>query len=235
MATALDPSGPPPPPIVPEAGDDGGAGGDGRDDATDRRPSWVQALLLALACVFAGAAGMYWWDHRPDDPNAADVGFYDDMTVHHQQAIDMALVYLRNGTDPILRHMADEIVLFQAGDIRTMQTALQDWNKSPNDDVAMAWMGTPVAEDEQPGMANAGELAQLRDARGRALDDLFSRLMINHHAGGAHMADAEARLGHDHDERVWAEKLADAQRQEIHELNFARTRLGLEPAEPVFH
>jgi uncharacterized protein (DUF305 family) len=230
MATALDPAGPPPPPVVPEA-DDGG--GDGRDDAPDRRPSWAQALVLALACVFAGAAGMYWWDHRPDDPNAADVGFYDDMTVHHQQAIDMALVYLRNGTDRILRHMADEIVLFQAGDIRTMQTALQDWNKSPNDDVAMAWMGTPVAEDEQPGMANASELRQLRDARGRELDDLFSRLMINHHAGGAHMADAEARLGHDHDERVWAEKLADAQRQEIQELNFARTRLGLERAEPV--
>jgi uncharacterized protein (DUF305 family) len=57
--------------------------------------------------------------------------------------------------------------------------------------------------------------------------------MINHHAGGAHMADAEVRLGRDHDERAWAVKLADAQRQEIQELNFARTRLGLERAAPV--
>jgi uncharacterized protein (DUF305 family) len=229
VTTALDPAGSPPPPTVSDADD----GGDGNDDGhVDRRPSWPQAVVLALACVFAGAAAMYWWDHRPADPNAADVGFYDDMTVHHQQAIDMALVYLRNGTNPLLRHMADEIVLFQAGDIRTMQTALQEWNKSPDDDVAMAWMGTPVPEDQQPGMANASELAQLRDARGRDLDDLFSRLMVNHHAGGAHMADAEARLGRDHDEREWARKIADAQRQEIKELNFARNRLGLEQAEP---
>jgi uncharacterized protein (DUF305 family) len=231
MSTALSPTGSPPPPSALDPDDDGGGGHDG--EPVDRRPSWVQIVMLALACAFAGAAAMYWWDHRPADPNAADVGFYDDMTVHHEQAIDMALVYLRNGTNPLLRHMADEIVLFQAGDIRTMQTALQDWNKSPNDDVAMAWMGTPVPEDRQPGMANATELAQLRDARGRELDDVFSRLMINHHGGGAHMADAEARLGHDHDERVWAEKLADAQRQEIKELNFARHRLGLEQAEPV--
>jgi uncharacterized protein (DUF305 family) len=229
MATALDPTGTPPLPPAPAPDGDGG---DHDGPLPDRRPSWPQIVVLALACVFAGAAGMYWWDHRPADPNAADVGFYDDMTVHHEQAIDMALVYLRNGTNPLLRQMADEIVLYQAGDIRTMQTALHDWNKSPNDDVAMAWMGTPVPEAEQPGMATPAQLAQLRDARGRELDDLFSRLMINHHFGGAHMADAEARLGRDHDERVWARKLADTQRQEINELNFARHRLGLEQAEP---
>ncbi len=231
MATALDPAGASPPPPATGTEHDGDGGRDG--DGSGRRPTWVQALVLALACAFAGAAGMYWWEHRPDDPNAADVGFYDDMTVHHQQAIDMSLLYLQNGTDPLLRHMADEIVLFQAGDIRTMQTALQEWGESPDDDVAMAWMGTPVPEDEQPGMASAEEFAQLRDARGGALDDLFSRLMIDHHAGGAHMAGAEARLGHDEDERAWAKKLAAAQRQEINELNLARRRLGLEPVEPA--
>ena len=56
--------------------------------------------------------------------------------------------------------------------------------------------------------------------------------MINHHAGGTHMAEAEARLGRDHDEHEWARKLGQTQRQEINELNFARHRLGLETAEP---
>ena len=135
--TALDPTGAPPPPTAPDPDDDGG---DGRDDDARGSSPVVGADDRARAgVVFAGAAGMYWWDHRPAQPNTADVGFYDDMTVHHQQAIDMALVYLRNGTKPLLRHMADEIVLFQAGDIRTMQTALQDWNKSP--DETSRWRG----------------------------------------------------------------------------------------------
>jgi len=220
-----------PPPDVVAPDDDGGD--DDFDPAPDRRPSWPQIVLLAFACAFAGGAAVYWWEHRPARPNAADIGFYDDMTVHHEQAIDMALTYLRHGDDRVLRHMADEIVLFQAGDIRTMQTALSDWNAHPNDDVAMSWMGTPVRESAQPGMATTAELRALARARGRALDDRFSQLMIRHHAGGAHMADAEVRLGRDHGEQTWARKMAAAQRLEIDELNRARQRLGLPLVRPV--
>jgi uncharacterized protein (DUF305 family) len=145
----------------------------------------------------------------------------------------MALTYLRHGNDRVLRHMADEIVLFQAGDIRTMQTTLSEWNKHPHDDVAMAWMGTPVPESRQPGMATPVQLRSLERARGRELDDQFSRLMIQHHAGGAHMANAEARLGRDHAEKAWAQKMAAAQRLEIDELNRARQRLGLPLVRPT--
>jgi uncharacterized protein (DUF305 family) len=82
-------------------------------------------------------------------------------------------------------------------------------------------------------MATPAELRALARARGRALDDQFSRLMIEHHAGGAHMADAEARLGRDHAEKAWARKMAAAQRLEIDELNRVRQRLGLPLVRPV--
>jgi uncharacterized protein (DUF305 family) len=225
---APQPSGPGGPPVAEEPGDPGDWG-DEPDESIDRRPSWPQIVLLALACLFAGGAAVYWWEQRPPRPNAADVGFYDDMTVHHQQAIDMSIDYLEHGKDRVLRQMANEIVLFQAGDIRTMQTAISDWHKDPNDDVAMAWMGSPVPEDRQPGMATSQEMERLAVARGSDLDELVTRLMINHHAGGAHMADAEVRLGRDHDAVKFATAMASGQRMEIEEMNHIRRRLGFAP------
>jgi uncharacterized protein (DUF305 family) len=227
-APARRPSGPGGPPAAEEPGEPGGGGGE-PDEPVDRRPSWPQIVLLALACLFAGGAAVYWWEQRPAHPNAADVGFYDDMTVHHQQAIDMSIDYLERGKDRVLRQMANEIVLFQAGDIRTMQTALQDWHKDPNDDVAMAWMGEPVPELAQPGMASPEEMARLAGATGAGLDELFTRLMVNHHAGGVHMADGEVRLGKDHDTVKFATAMASGQRLEIEELNHVRERLGFAP------
>jgi uncharacterized protein (DUF305 family) len=217
-----------------ERGDDDGEDG-GRADGggpRDRRPSWPQIALLAIACLFAGAAGMYWWEQRGPNPNDADIGFYDDMTAHHLQAIDMAQTYLRHGEFSTLRAMANEVAFFQSGDVRMMQAGLQEWGEQPDDDVAMGWMGMEVPEQAQPGMATPDQLRQLRAARGRELDELYTRLMINHHAGGKHMADAEVELGRDGEAKDFAAALARTQATEIDELNWARERLGLEPVDP---
>jgi uncharacterized protein (DUF305 family) len=208
------------------------AGVDDNQPAPPRGPTRLQVVLLAVACLFAGGAAMNWWHDRPPGANDADVGFLDDMTVHHEQAIDMSLTYLRYGNDPLLRHMADEIVLFQAGDLRTMQHMLAEWNEQPDDDVAMDWMDTPVPETAQPGMATRQELRELEAARGRDLDELFSRLMIDHHLGGVHMARAELELGENDDAQRFAGGVARTQLREIDEINFARNKLDIQPVEP---
>jgi uncharacterized protein (DUF305 family) len=192
-------------------------------------------ILLAASMFFAGAA-MYWWDHRPERVSAVDVGFFDDMTTHHFQAIGMASTYSRYGTDTLLRSDAAEIILSQAGDIRQMQRALQDWNRSGTPDIAMEWMGMHTPQDAQPGMATPQQFAALGTVRGRQLDDLFSALMINHHAGGIHMAKyaeahAKTKLA-----RAMAHIMARDQRFEIIDLDGRRVHLGLprhEPGEPV--
>jgi uncharacterized protein (DUF305 family) len=127
----------------------------------------------------------------------------------------------------VLRNIAGEIVMGQAGEMKVMQFALRDWHASPDTDTAMEWMDTPVPQDEQPGMATAAELDALDRAEGRELDDLFSRLMIDHHLGGIHMADAaveRARLG---DVEDLARAMAEGQRFEVDDLNRQRVRLGL--------
>jgi uncharacterized protein (DUF305 family) len=109
----------------------------------------------------------------------------------------------------------------------------EDADRIENDAVAMEWMGHPVDPVSMPGMATAEELEQLASATGVDADDLFSRLMIIHHAAGAEMAEYAAENGENETVRSFAAKVAKIQRVEIDELNSRREVLGLEPVETV--
>lgn len=52
-----------------------------------------------------------------------DADFVTLMLPHHQSAVDMAKIELRYGKDPVLREMAQKIVISQDGEIATMR----DW------------------------------------------------------------------------------------------------------------
>jgi uncharacterized protein (DUF305 family) len=196
------------------------------DEPRSFAPSWPQVVVLVLALCFLSSAVTWWWTSRDPKPNATDVGFFDDMTTHHNQAIGMAITYLKHGNDRILGFIASDINTVQNGDIRQMQAALQEWGSDTSPDVAMEWMGMRVPQNAQPGMATDAQLKELAAARGRELDDLFSRLMIEHHQGGIHMADAAARTGKL--TKNTAEGMASLQRSEINEINLRREQLGLE-------
>jgi uncharacterized protein (DUF305 family) len=186
--------------------------------------------------MFFASAATHWYDHRPERVGTVDVGFFDDMTTHHNQAISMALTYSRYGTDRLFRGDAFKIIFSQSGDIRQMQRALSDWHRSGTPDVAMEWMGMHTRQDAQPGMATPRQLAALNKARGRQLDDLFSALMINHHAGGIHMAQYAETHAKTSLARTLAHNMARDQRFEIIDLNDWRVHLGLprhEPGDPV--
>jgi uncharacterized protein (DUF305 family) len=50
-----------------------------------------------------------------------DLDFIAMMTPHHQGAIDMAKTYLLHGKDPVLRRMAQEIIVTQQQEIEAMR------------------------------------------------------------------------------------------------------------------
>ena len=99
--------------------------------------------------------------------------------------------------------------------------------EAAGDDVAMDWMGMTVAESEMPGMPTAEELQQLAAASGTEADDVFTTLMIRHHAAGAAMADHAADHGENERVRRLARAMARVQRTEINEMNARRVVLGL--------
>ena len=192
-----------------------------------------RAVLVTVSLMFlTGAAVFTWqqWAHEPR-PNEVDIGFADDMRTHHLQGVAMAQTYLADGTDPTLRQYANEILLVQAGENRLLNQYLQDWGSPDLDlDTAMDWMGMPVDQEAQPGMATPDELEELDQATGDELDDLFSALMIDHHRGGIHMAGHAAEHGHEDELRTLAQSMLATQQSEIAEMNLHREELGLAPA-----
>jgi len=93
--------------------------------------------------------------------------------------------------------------------------------------VAMEWMGEPMQPDEMPGMATAADFDALRAATGLTADEVFTRLMIRHHAAGIAMARRAAAEGENPRVRRFARTMAEVQETEIAEMNRRRVALGL--------
>ncbi len=188
---------------------------------------------MTVALMFLAGAGVHAWDARGGDrPAGADIGFADDMAFRHLQGVEMAFAYLESGSDEFLRHVAQEIITVQAGEARLLQAQMDRWDADPSPDEALGWMGTPVPQDDQPGMASEDELAALRAATGTDLDDLYSRLMIDHHAGGVVLAEAALEEGRHPDTRVLAGTIHRVLEVELDGLSRRRLELGLPEHQP---
>jgi uncharacterized protein (DUF305 family) len=61
----------------------------------------------------------------------ADEDFARMMIPHHQGAIDMAKVELQFGSDPVLRRLAQEIIISQQSEIDVMKLALKKYPAPP--------------------------------------------------------------------------------------------------------
>jgi uncharacterized protein (DUF305 family) len=133
----------------------------------------------------------------------------------------MGLIYLNtDGTDPALRTIAREIVVGQNIEIGRMIQLLRDFGKSEvnETDIAMTWMGEPIAVDRMPGLATDDDLIALSSAQGAEADAMFVKLMSAHHEGGIHMADMAASMAGTDEVKLMAKQIAGSQREEIVEM-----------------
>lgn len=125
--------------------------------------------------------------------DSADAGFARDMSVHHQQAVEMSFIVRDRTDDEEIRTLAYDIANTQANQRGMMLGWLDLWELPKSTaDGPMAWMGMrDTAGDDgalMPGMATRAELEKLRTASGKKAEILYLRLMTAHHNGGIHMA-----------------------------------------------
>jgi len=200
-------------------------GGGGRRFGT----AWL-AVTLVVGLALGLVAGLLVPGlTRPGDASA-EAGFARDMSTHHAQAVEMAILAHEKGTDPDVRALGADIALTQQGQIGTMQTWLRTWDLDPTgSQPRMAWMpkGTDMIRDGlMPGMATDEERERLRNATGRDFDILFLQLMRQHHLGGIHMA--EAVLDRTDDEQVThlAGAMVAGQKKEIDAIQALLAKLG---------
>lgn len=191
------------------------------DDLTTGRLTAAALALAFLAGSFGfligtrtGAAD---WPGR----DSAEVEFLYDMIHHHEQALEMSSLELTNGAEPRIQHFAREIIQQQSYEIGVMQQLLRTWGHDPNEDA-------PAGHGDMPGMASRAEMEQLADAKGRAADQLFLRLMIAHHRGGAQMASFASERADEPQVDDLAERMARVQQLEIGEMTDAADTLGLD-------
>lgn len=191
-------SSPPEPPDVEDIDPDDGGGG-----WWSRSPGWARGVVVGgvmLVLLLVGAlGGLVLGQHTTPSyappAGAIDVGFLQDMTVHHTQAVQMAVWERANTTDPALRQLAFDIESTQNQQLGMMQGWLRLWELPTASEPGqyMAWMRMPVAV--MPGMASDADLARFRSQTGAPMDVAFLQLMLRHHRGGLPMMQEEADRG----------------------------------------
>jgi uncharacterized protein (DUF305 family) len=224
---SLDAGAPPSPPQEPT---DPGLADVDEDLAPEPwRSTPVLIGLVVVLTALATIGGVLIWQ-KVSTPGAGsvDVGFMQDMTSHHNQAVEMAAVAAEKATDPDIRSFAREILIDQRYEIGYMEALLEDWGQYPysEDRTAMQWMGMASPVSQMPGIQSQAKMTQLQNLSGAAFDQEFLRMMTDHHRGGIHMAQYAAEHAKDPRVRSLAERMATTQQGEIGDFERAAKRLG---------
>ena len=128
-----------------------------------------------------------------DAPGDADIGYCQDMSIHHLQALDMCRRVLGRNTGGAVQAAAAEVLENQAMEVGQMRAWLTDWGASTvPPTTVMAWMGANQGAGMplgmMPGYATDEELAALSQESGPTLGKRWLELMRAHHDGGVTMA-----------------------------------------------
>jgi uncharacterized protein (DUF305 family) len=186
-----------------------------------RNPVNMVAIAIALV-LLAGSLGFVLGNNQAiANANDTDVGFLQDMRVHHEQAVQISFIF-RDATDRDRRldTIATDIIVGQNIEIGRMIQLLREFGKPEvNDsDLVMGWMGMAMSLGDMPGLATEDELIALAQADGAEADRIFVELMTAHHEGGIHMADYAADHAGTEEVRLMAAQMAEGQRHEIAEM-----------------
>lgn len=143
--------------------------------------------------------------------SSQDIMFAEMMIPHHQQAIEMSDLALKNSTNPEVLALAQEIKDAQAPEIEQMKS----WGAS-----SMAHMGHMM-----DGMLSDEEISELAAAKGSDFDRLFLGGMIKHHEGAIEMAEMVID-SKNAEVAALANAIIEAQRAEIARMKELLTVLG---------
>ncbi|MFD3995130.1 DUF305 domain-containing protein [Streptomyces sp. NPDC058583] len=117
----------------------------------------------------------------PDQsPNSADFSYAQMMIVHHRQALTMTALAPQRAASAQVKGVAERIAAAQKPEIGAMEGWLKN-NGGPREQAGHD-------HHSMPGMASEAQLKQLGNAKGKAFDELFLKLMITHHEGAVTMA-----------------------------------------------
>lgn len=176
--------------------------------------------------------------------DSVDVGFAQDMAVHHLQGVTMANLARDKTADPAIEQLAFDIQSTQLEQVGRMKGWLTFWGRPEQsvDGTYMKWMkgsdhahggdaASAATTGLMPGMATSEELNRLRRLTGTEFDVYFLQLMLRHHQGGAPMAEYGARNATQPVVRTLADNMLRSQRGESELMEKMLRERGAAPLE----
>lgn len=157
----------------------------------NRRQILLAGGLVSASCLSTGLAAQ--------EATTADIGYLQDMTVHHLQALSMCRRVLGRDTGDAVQAAATEVLENQAMEVGQMRAWLADWGASTVPvTTVMAWMGANQGKGMSiammPGYASDEELLELTTLTGMDRGRRWLQLMRAHHIGGVAMAEQASNL-----------------------------------------
>ena len=150
------------------------------------------------------------------DFNDADVMFLQMMYPHHAQAVDMAkLVPSRSQNQQVIT-LAQNIEKAQAPEMKQMTALLTSFGK-PAPSAEMSGHDMP-GMGGMPGMMSAEQMNDLTGLSGKAFDQMWLQMMIDHHSGAIDMSNTELRDGTNADTKKLAQAIIANQQAEIAQM-----------------
>lgn len=168
------------------------------------------------------------------EPNDADVTFAANMIQHHAQALAMVDLTVGRPLDPKVQALAEDIRAAQAPEIETMSDWLTSWGEQVPETMPgqansgrdggdmsgdMGDMGDMDRGDDMPGMMTADDIASLENASDDEFQDMWLKMMVEHHEGAVEMAQTEREDGQFKEAVDLAGQIIEAQKQEIDTMN----------------
>ncbi|WP_328391303.1 DUF305 domain-containing protein [Nocardia sp. NBC_00416] len=218
-----------------------------REQLRGQRIALLIIAAIGLLVIGFGAGVLLSPDNSEDTPpGPVDIGFAQDMSAHHTQAVEMSGIALLGSTDPAVQRLAYDILTTQQSQIGRMQGWLQMWDApARGTDGYMGWMQSDEHGGDghdhgsgmhhtgsmaaMPGMASTEDIQRLRDARGAAQDVLFLQLMLRHHQGGVPMLEYGAEHADTGEIRILAGQMLAAQQGEARLITDMLTARGGQP------
>ena len=198
----------------------------------------LAALLLALALSLAscGASagsgeGMKGMDHGDikgknhegmkhgsgmsvRDGEYSDKAFIDGMVVHHQGAVEMAQVALKNAEHEKISTLSENIISTQKAEIAELKSIKQE-------EFGASRIPTHMSQEQMDdmGMMDPGKLANRKP-----FDRAFIEAMIPHHQSAIKMSQTASEHSDDPDIKKLADNIISAQTREIEQMKSWRNK-----------
>ena len=177
----------------------------------------VVATVTLSACSSSGNQGA---TRSPSTSPAqahdsTDITFAQNMTPCHKQAIQMSdIILTKQGLDPRVVQLANQIKAAEGPDVQGMQSWLSQWQQSTTPSSAA---GMPAMQG-MTGMMSPEQMTALQNAVGADASKQFLTLMIQNHQHAVMLAQSEIDSGQYPPAVAMAHSIATTEQQEVNTM-----------------